>query len=92
MSYIKATKLLPKDLIEIIQDYIDGEYIYIPKKENNRKSWGENTTTKKDLAVRNINIYEKYKNGYSVKKLADEFYLSQKSIQTIILSIKKNNY
>ncbi|WP_273323396.1 CD3324 family protein [Vallitalea guaymasensis] len=89
MSYIKATKLLPKDLIEIIQDYIDGEYIYIPKKENNRKSWGENTTTKKDLAVRNINIYEKYKNGYSVKELADEFYLSQKSIQRIILNIKK---
>lgn len=92
MSYIKATKLLPKDLIEIIQDYIDGEYIYIPKKENNRKSWGENTTTKNDLAVRNMNIYEKYKNGYSVEELADEFYLSQKSIQRIILCIKKNNY
>ncbi len=89
MSYIKATKLLPMDLVELIQDYIDGEYIYIPKKEKNKKSWGENTSTKSDLADRNMNIYEKYNNGHTVRELADEFYLSQKSIQRIILN-KKN--
>lgn len=89
MSYIKATKLLPMELVELIQDYIDGEYIYIPKKEENKKSWGENTSTKNELAVRNITIYEKYNKGYTVRELANEFYLSEKSIQRIILN-KKN--
>lgn len=89
MSYIKATKLLPIELIESIQDYIDGEYIYIPKKEINKKSWGENTEIKNELAVRNKSIFEQYSNGYTVSELADHFYLSKKSIQRIILSKKK---
>jgi len=91
MSYIKATKLLPMDLVELIQDYIDGEYIYIPKKEINKKNWGENTSTKKELAVRNVDIYEKYNNGYTVRVLADKYYLSEKSIQRIILNKKNEN-
>ena len=91
MSYIKATKLLPMDLVELIQDYIDGEYIYIPKKEKNKKTWGENTSTRNVLAVRNINIYEKYNNGCSVRELADKYYLSEKSIQRIVLNEKKEN-
>jgi Mor family transcriptional regulator len=91
MSYIKATKLLPMDLVELIQDYIDGEYIYIPKKEINKKTWGENTSTRKELAVRNVDIYEKYNNGYTVGVLADKYYLSEKSIQRIILNKKNEN-
>ena len=31
MSYIKAESVLPQNIIEIIQQYIDGENIYIPK-------------------------------------------------------------
>lgn len=89
MSYINAKKLLPMDLVELIQDYIDGEYIYIPKKEDNKKSWGENTNIKNELTFRNNNIYEKYIDGYSVEELADKFYLSKKSIHRIILNKKK---
>jgi DNA-binding NarL/FixJ family response regulator len=89
MSYINASKLLPTDLLELIQDYIEGEYIYIPKKEQNKKYWGENTDTKDQLAIRNRNIYQRYINGYTTKALAEEFYLSEKSIQRIILNKKK---
>ena len=32
MSYIKAGDVLPKELVDKIQDYIDGEYIYVPRK------------------------------------------------------------
>jgi len=53
MSYIKADDILPQELLEIIQNYIDGEYIYIPRKECNKKNWGENT--KKELT--SINVY-----------------------------------
>ncbi|MDO4830535.1 MAG: hypothetical protein Q4A46_03565 [Clostridia bacterium] len=31
MSYIKADEVLPQNIIAIIQQYIDGESIYIPK-------------------------------------------------------------
>ena len=36
MSYIKAESVLPQNIIEIIQQYIDGENIYIPKKSTCR--------------------------------------------------------
>ncbi len=89
MSYINATNLLPVDVIELIQDYIEGEYIYIPKKESSKKSWGENTTTRQELAKRNECIYAKYLQGDKVAELADEFFLSPKSIQRIVLTRKR---
>ena len=33
MSYIKADEVLPQNIIRLIQQYIDGENIYIPKKK-----------------------------------------------------------
>ena len=33
MSYIKAENILPKELIEAIQQYVEGKSIYIPSKE-----------------------------------------------------------
>ena len=33
--------LLPQYMIEDLQKYIEGGYLYIPKKEENKKSWGE---------------------------------------------------
>ena len=38
MKYIKATDVLPVEILEIIQEYIDGEDIYIPRKCENHKS------------------------------------------------------
>ena len=33
MSYRKAEEILPRELIEVIQQYVDGENIYIPRKK-----------------------------------------------------------
>ena len=52
MSYIKADEVLPQNIIKIIQQYIDGENIYIPKKDGSRVSWGEKTGTKADIIFR----------------------------------------
>ncbi len=38
MSYKKAIHILPEELLELIQEYVDGEYIYIPRKSNNKKN------------------------------------------------------
>jgi hypothetical protein len=38
MSYLKAEDVLPKELIEAIQQYVDGTNIYIPCLD--KKEWG----------------------------------------------------
>lgn len=92
MSYKKATKVLPIEIVKLIQDYIDGEYIYIPKKEENKKSWGSKTSTRIELKSRNSNIYNDYLNGMKTRDLAEKYYLSLKSIQRIILNEKSHVY
>ena len=34
MKYVKAIDVLPQEIIEIIQNYVDGEYLYIPRKND----------------------------------------------------------
>ena len=84
MSYIKAADVLPEKLINIVQNYIDGEYIYIPRKENARKAWGEKTKSRQIVSARNLEIAEKYSQGISVASLSKAYYLSPKSLQRII--------
>jgi Mor family transcriptional regulator len=90
MSYIKADNVLPQELLELIQEYVDGGYLYIPRKINNRKSWGENTNSKVWMQNRNTEIYNAYKKGLRIPELAKRYYLSEKSIQRIILQEKRN--
>lgn len=92
MSYRRAEEILPLDIIELIQQYVDGESIYIPRKDNHRNEWGKNTSIKKELQKRNLLIYEDYKIGFTVQELSDKYFLSDKSIQRIIRQMKNNNY
>lgn len=84
MKYKKAQNVLPKDILEIVQEYIDGEYLYIPRKSDNKKSWGETSGTKLEMKKRNIEILNKYKEGISIKELSKRYYLSESSIRRII--------
>lgn len=88
MSYVKAINVLPQDLIDIIQEYIDGEYIYIPRKAGNRKTWGEKTNIKTENYIRNSAIYYEHKNGATIDELSKKYFLSSKSIQRIIHTIQ----
>ena len=88
MSYIKAEIILPQELLTLVQEYAGGQYLYIPKKLEHYKEWGENTDSKRLLCLRNKEIYEKYKTGSSTVQLAEEYFLSVKSIQRIILQEK----
>ncbi len=89
MGYIKAEEILPKELIEKIQNHVEGKSIYIPKKEGTRQTWGTGTQTKQELAERNQAIYEDYRSGDRVCKLAERYCLSEKSIQRILRERKK---
>ena len=86
MSYIRADRILPRELLEAIQQYVDGEIIYIPKKE--KQSWGSGTSSKEFFRERNERIYEAYQNGISTKELSRTFSLSEKSIQRILRKLK----
>ncbi len=90
MSYVRAENVLPKELIELIQQYVSGTSIYIPCKE--KKVWGSQTKSKHYYKVRNQEILTKYQQGDSSKKLADEYSLTEKSIQRILRTTNMENY
>jgi len=85
MSYIKVQDILPEELINIIQTYIDGEYIYIPKKSDNKKSWGECNGARNSFKDRNIEIHKMYLQGYTFSQLSQKYFLAEKTIRKIIL-------
>ena len=82
MSYIKAENVLPQELIDAIQQYVDGKMIYIPCKE--KQEWGSLSSAKVFFRERNEKIYEAYKGGMGSCELARSFSLSEKSIQRIL--------
>lgn len=88
MGYRKAEEILPMEVIELIQRYVDGENIYIPRKEKQRKQWGSNTVIRKELKDRNDKIWMDFQKGDNVKKLAMNYFLSEKSIQRILRNRK----
>ena len=82
MSYIKAEDILPKELLETIQQYVDGKLIYIPCKE--KQEWGSGTNAKVFFRERNEQIFKAFQSGTGLKDLALTFSLSEKSIQRIL--------
>ena len=90
MSYIKADRVLPKELIEVIQHYIDGKSIYIPSKQ--KQAWGNGTSAKAFFQDRNQRIYDAWLSGASQKELSLRFALSEKSIQRILREQNKQGH
>lgn len=84
MGYMKAEEILPMEIIELIQQYVDGTNIYIPRKQENRQEWGANTPYRCEMQNRNKIIYDEYLSGVTICDLAKSHYLSEKSIQRII--------
>lgn len=88
MGYIYALEILPEGLIKEIQEYVNGQVIYIPKIKSKRCKWGEKTDTKEYFKERNSEIYNSYKNGMAVFELSKKYYLTPKSIQRIIRNMQ----
>ena len=88
MGYRNAGEILPVEVIELIQQYVDGENIYIPRRSDNRLKWGSKTRITQELSRRNQLIYADSRGGMTVSELSEKYYLSVKSIQRIIRSMK----
>jgi len=82
MSYIRADEVLPRELLEAIQHYVDGKLIYIPCKE--KQEWGSETSSRTFFRERNERILGERRRGVSIPELALRFSLSEKSIQRIL--------
>ncbi len=88
MSYKRADEILPENILEILQTYVSGEAIYVPKKKECRKRWGSSTGVNEMLRIRNEQILEQHREGASTKELALKYYLTEKSIQRILREMK----
>jgi len=82
MGYKRAEEILPQDIIEIIQKYVEGESIYIPKRS--RQEWGKSTKIRQELTERNSQIQRDFQNGCSISKLSEKYFLTEKSIRRIL--------
>ena len=84
MAYMNAENVLPDELIRQIQKYVDGQPLYIPRKNERKKAWGEKNGTREALAKRNTEIYLEFAGGSTIAELTKRYYLSEKSIWRII--------
>ena len=91
MSYVNAENVLPRTLVEEIQKYVDGQLLYIPRKNGNSLSWGEKNGTREKMAERNQTILNRYALGQTVEELSEAFCLSEKRILGIIHEYESSN-
>ena len=89
MSYIRAEDVLPKELIQTIQQYVDGKAIYIPSVQ--KKPWGSETKTRSILLERNREICAAFRAGMPVKTLAQRYSISEKSVQRILRRMRESD-
>lgn len=89
MGYRKAETVLPPEVVALIQQYVDGESIYIPRKKENRKVWGEKTGYRSQMEERDGQIYADYLSGMKPETLTGRYFLSEKSIRRILAKEKK---
>ncbi|KKO51674.1 CD3324 family protein [Paenibacillus sp. DMB20] len=84
MRYINASVVLPEELVEKLQEYVQGKYLYIPARKNEYKVWGELSGARKEINKRNDAILHAYLSGASVEELSESFFLSTYAIRKII--------
>lgn len=84
MKYHRAEDVLPTWLIKMLQQYVSGEYIYIPQPLGERRSWGELSGSRADLRKRNAAIRQNFDQGASFAELAQRYYLAESTIRKII--------
>lgn len=86
MPYTNAEEVLPPELLNEVQKYIQGEQIYIPRPGDVRLGWGVKNGTRQMLERRNLEIRQLKRTGCTILELADRFNLSPDSIRKILYS------
>lgn len=87
MNYRNANNILPDKLVQEIQQYVQGEYIYVPIKDKVINT--APTEYEQELLKRNEHIYTKSLEDMSNRELAERYHLSTSSIRRIIIEQRK---
>ncbi len=83
MKYINAAEILPEKLLKELQNYIDGDVIYIPK-ASTKKQWGAVSGSRIFYQERNAEIRSLYKEGCPIDMLMERYGLAYSTIRKII--------
>lgn len=89
MKYVNANEVLPDRLITEIQQYIQGESIYIPRPESSRQKWGSCSGSRKWIDERNDSIRTSFRSGSTIQELAQEYFLSTETIKKLSINEKQ---
>jgi len=89
VKYLNGKVILPEELIQQIQNYAEGIYVYIPKRDTVKSKWGDRTNYRSEMDLRNKNIYDKYLEGVMIPRIADCYHLSLQSVRRIVLVKKR---
>lgn len=84
MKYLNAKTILPQAVLEQLQQYAEGELLYIPKRPQNRKRWGEVQGSKGQTAERNRAIRDAFSQGSAFCELAERYCLAEETVKKII--------
>lgn len=63
MKYVNANTLLPAVLVEELQGYIQGGYIYVPVRQDQPKHWGELSGYREELENETGKLYAPLRQG-----------------------------
>lgn len=63
MGYIKAEDLLPPELLRRVQEYAEGQLLYIPRRDAHRNAWGSLSGAQTHLRERNARIRDESRAG-----------------------------
>ena len=51
MKYENANNILPSYIVEMIQEYTDGRYLYIPRKDDNKNIGQKKVDLEKNYTI-----------------------------------------
>jgi hypothetical protein len=84
LNYRNGKDFLPEFLLQQLQEFVEGELIYIPRRSEQRAGWGAVNGTRLKLEKRNREIHLLYRSGVTVHELAERYHLSADSIRKVL--------
>lgn len=84
MAYQNARDVLPPDVLHLVQRYVQGKCLYIPRADHMPKRLPSDA-----IRQRNAAIAMAYRSGQSVAALSRQYYLSPQAIYKILRAYRK---
>mgnify|MGYP000939271885 CR=1 FL=1 len=75
----EAVKILPPELVERIQEYFTGGYLYLPSRMKAKR------------LLRNMEIIRMFNAGKTITEISETFLLSRTGVRYILKAAKRNS-